>query len=315
MMGLSLHRFRSIPMKRFLPFAIAALAIALLATEADAATRFGGGGNLGRQRPAPTAREAQAPTSPTTPAATPAKPAQPAATPAPIPQPQPSFMSRWGGMLAGLGIGVLLASLFGAQMGPIVGLVLAALLGFVVLAFLVRLFTRRASPQAATAPVRFAGIGSAINEPPSPFAPRIEPAMSTAAASRAIADAEVEAFLRVAKTSFIRLQAANDAKDLDDIRDYTTPEMYAEIAMQLAERGEAPQKTEVVNLEAELIENTIEGDFAIASVRFSGSLREARESAAEPFDEVWHVRKSLRDRQGAWLIAGIQQSGPLEQAA
>jgi len=83
--------------------------------------------------------------------------------------------------------------------------------------------------------------------------------------------------------------------------------MYAEIAMQLAERGEAPQKTEVVDLEAELLDNAVEGDFAWASVRFSGAMREAPDATPEPFDEVWNVRKSLRERNPAWLIAGIQQ--------
>ena len=83
--------------------------------------------------------------------------------------------------------------------------------------------------------------------------------------------------------------------------------MYAEIAMQLAERGEAPQKTEVVDLHAELLDNAVEGDFAWASVRFSGAMREAPDARPEPFDEVWNVRKSLRERNPAWLIAGIQQ--------
>ena len=41
--------------------------------------------------------------------------------------------------------------------------------------------------------------------------------------------------------AFIRLQAANDAKDLDDIRDYTTPEMYAEISLQSMTRRHAAE--------------------------------------------------------------------------
>ena len=149
-----------------------------------------------------------------------------------------------------------------------------------------------------------------MNEPPSPIAPRLDPVPAIGSAltsARAIPASEVDAFLRVAKTSFIRLQAANDAKDLDDIRDYTTPEMYAEIAMQLAERGEARQKTEVIDLEAELLDDAIEGDHAWASVRFSGSIREAPGAEPERFDEVWNVRKDLRSRNPAWLIAGIQQ--------
>jgi len=290
-------------MKKLLPIVIAAIGLALAAGDVDAAKRFGGGSNLGRQRPAPTARE----TAPATPTAAPAaKPAQPAAATPPVPQPQPTFMSRFGGLLAGLGIGALLASLFGAQMGPVVGLILFALAAFAAVALLMRLLAARRGAQSP--PVRFSGIGTAVNEPPSPFAPRLEPVTSSVpGAARAIPDAEVEAFLRVAKTSFIRLQAANDAKDLDDIRDYTTPEMYAEIAMQLAERGEAPQKTEVVDLRAELLDNAVEGDFAWASVRFSGAMRESPDATPEPFDEVWNVRKNLRERDPAWLIAGIQQ--------
>ena len=189
-------------MKRFLPVAIAALALMLAAADVDAAKRFGGGGNLGRQRAVPASPNT---TRNAAPSATPAKPAQPQPAAAPgAPAPQPTFMSRWGGVLAGIGIGVLLTSLFGAQMGPIVGLVLAMLLGFIVLAFLMRIFARRAQPEAA-AP-GFPGIGSAMNDAPPP-APRagIVPAIGGALAQsqRAIPAGEVDAFLRVAKTSSI----------------------------------------------------------------------------------------------------------------
>ena len=96
----------------------------------------------------------------------------------------------------------------------------------------------------------------------------------------------------MAKTSFIRLQAANDAKDLDDIRDFTTPELYAEIAMQAGERGEAAQKTEVVTLNASLVEAVVEGDYAIVSVRFTGLIRE--QSEAQP----GALRRDLARAQG-----------------
>lgn len=286
---------------------IATLALALAAGDASAAKRFGGGSNLGKQRPAPTAREATKDTAaaPTTPA----KPAQ--AAPTPAPQPQPSFLSRWGGLLAGLGIGALLASLFGAQGGPIVGMLLMALLACGVIYLLYRLFAARGSapakPLATQPPVQFAGIGSAI--PKAERAEEFKPAFSAQPEpAKAVADSELEAFLRVAKTSFIRLQAANDAHDLDDIRDYTTPEMYAEISMQLGDRGSATQKTEVVSLEARLVENVVEDDFALASVRFSGLIREEPGTNPEPFDEIWNVRKSLKDPRSTWLISGIQQA-------
>jgi len=292
-------------MKRMVLLVALLLAFALAATHADAATRFGGGGNLGKQRSAPTATKdaASAPAQPVQPA-----PKAPTATPTP-PAPQPTFMSRWGGLLAGLGIGLLLSSLFGAQMGPIVGLLLAGLLAVVVIFGLLRLFGGRREPQAAPRP-QFAGIGSAI-EPSTP--PPLLPTGAEASAPIerspiSIPGFDVAPFVRVAKTSFIRLQAANDSGDLDDIRDYTTPEMYAEIAMQLKERGPVAQRTEVVSLDADVVEAVIEDGYEIASVRFRGLIRENDAANPEPFEEIWHVRRKADDRRAPWLIAGIQHA-------
>jgi predicted lipid-binding transport protein (Tim44 family) len=288
----------------------ALLAFGLAAADADAARRFGGGGNLGKQRPAPTMKEA--------PAAAPAAPAQAApaaapktATPA-TPAAQPGFMSRFGGLIAGLGIGALLASVFGGGLGGLGGflmLLLAAGIAFLA----IRAFMARRSP-AAGEPVQFAGAGAGDAGAPAPRAPLdigggvAAPAAVPASAPVAIPGFEAEPFLRVAKTSFIRLQAANDARDLDDIRDFTTPEMFAQVAMQVRERGDVPQKTEVVTLDARLVEAVVEGDYAIASVRFTGLMREQADANPVPFDEIWHVRQDQRDRKATWLIAGIQQA-------
>jgi predicted lipid-binding transport protein (Tim44 family) len=278
-------------------------ALGLAALDADAARRFGGGGNTGKQRAAPTA------TKDATPAPQPAQgtPAQTAPSPAAAgaAAAKPSFMGRWGGLLAGLGIGLLLSSLFGAQMGPIVGLILGVLLVGLIGFVLLRLFAGKRAPQQPR-PAQFAGIGSAIQAPPG-GAPPAEPVEPAARRAIAIPDFEVAPFVRVAKTSFIRLQAANDSGDLDDIRDYTTPEMYAEIAMQLKERGGA-QKTEVVTVDADVVEAVVEDGYEIASVRFWGLIRENDAANPEPFDEIWHVRRKAGDRKAAWLISGIQQA-------
>lgn len=280
------------------------LALGLAATDVDAAKRFGGGSNLGKQRATPTKNEAAK----DAPAAAPAQatPATPAAA-----APKPSFMSRWGGLLAGLGIGALLASMFGAQMGPIVGMLLAAILLGGLAFLLYRLFAARGSPAPAAKPMSFAGIGSGVPAAGIPLGgnaplPASSPDASPAAQLRPNFD--VETFLRGARTTFIRLQAANDAKDLDDIREYTTSEMYAEIAMQIQERGDAPQKTEVINVTAQLVDVAVEDGYDIASVRFAGLMRESDAGNPEPFDEVWHVRKKIGDKKPAWLIAGIQQT-------
>ena len=324
-------------MRTTLYAAVAALALLMAIPDADAQSRrrFGGGNNLGKQRPAPMQQEAAKPpvATPGTPAAAPATAAKPAAAPAPAAK--PSFMQRWGGLLAGLGIGALLASLFGAQLGPIIGMLLAMLAIAAVAFLLIRLFagrkaaTQGPAPQYAGGPRAtefsstpapsstgnasgsgFSGIGSALGGSAA-AAPVSEPSVAAAAAGTidpaALAPSEVEGFLRVAKTSFIRLQAANDSGDLDDIRDFTTPEMYAEIAMQVRERGGATQRNEVVSVDARLVEAVVEGDYAIASVRFTGLIREDDARNPEPFDEIWHVRKDMRDRRGSWTIAGIQQ--------
>ena len=312
---------------------IALVALGLAAFDADAAKRFGGGSNLGKQRPAPTQKEAApaaAPTSPAAPAqgAAAAKPASPAAGAAGAAA-KPSFMQRWGGMLAGLAIGAALMSLFGGgAFGAIMTTLLIGLAIAAAVMFALRFFASRGKPatQAATPqgqPMAFER--AAQDEPsasPAPAAsgrPRFEIGSAlTGSVSKAEVEAapapqaagipgfEKEPFLRVAKTSFIRLQAANDAGDLDDIRDFTPPELYAEIAMQVKERNE-PQKTEVVSVNASLYDAVVEDGWEIASVRFTGLMREEANANPVPYDELWHVRKKAGDAKASWLIMGIQQ--------
>jgi predicted lipid-binding transport protein (Tim44 family) len=117
---------------------------------------------------------------------------------------------------------------------------------------------------------------------------------------------DLPAFERVAKMIFIRLQAANDARDLDDLRQFTTPEMFAAIRLEIQERGTAAQQTDVERVEAQVIDYAVEDGRQIVSVRFQGLVREEAGAAAEGFDEVWHLVKPEGDA-GTWAIAGIQQ--------
>ena len=287
-------------MKRFLLLlTIALTCLSLLAANAEA-RRFGGGGSIGKQR------TMTAPPAPRAPAAAPA-PAAPNAVPA-APPAAPAG-NKWLGPLAGLAIGAGLGALFaggglgglGGGMGGILMMLLAA--GAVM--FLISMFRKPQQPAAT----QYAGAGA-------PYAPQPEPVQQPyagggttaplAAAASIPADFPVEAFLRSAKTSFIRLQAANDRKDADDIREYTTPEMFAEISMQLRERDNTPQKTDVLTINTELLEVVTENDHSVASVRMSGQLRE-NNGAPENFDEVWHVQKNLRDDKSVLLLSGIQQ--------
>lgn len=83
--------------------------------------------------------------------------------------------------------------------------------------------------------------------------------------------------------------------------------MYAEISMQMMERGDAVQKTDVVTINAELLEVAQEPDLMVASVRFTGLLRE-NDSAPESVDEIWHVQRNPDNPKSSWLLAGIQQT-------
>ena len=291
-------------MKRFsMLLTIALTSLSLFATAAEA-KRFGGGGSFGKQRSITPQQTPKAP------AAAPA-PTQ-GATPA-----QPAG-NRWLGPLAGLAIGAGLASLFaGAGLGGAMGGILMALLAAGAIMFLISMFRKKQSPAmqyaAAGAPY-----GNLPGNPPSnsPSNPQVmqqhlsggsEQTTSANQPSNIPADFPVESFLRSAKTSFIRLQAANDRKDLNDIREYTTPEMFAEISMQLQERDNTPQKTDVIAINGNLLEVANEGDYAIASVRFTGQLRESN-GTPENVDEVWHVQKDVRDDKAVWLLSGIQQT-------
>ena len=132
-------------------------------------------------------------------------------------------------------------------------------------------------------------------------------AVNAASASRWPADFDAVEFERQAKLNFNRLQAANDAGDASTLRDFLTPELYRELEGEMKSAWGTPQKTEAVDLHAEVLEVVTEGNLYVVSVRFTGQLRE-NNGAPDNVDEIWHVQKNLRDNKSVWLLAGIQQT-------
>ena len=215
-----------------------------------------------------------------------------------------SGMSRWLGPLAGIAAGIGLAALlshFGLGEG-VASFLMMALIAFAVI-FVVRMLLKKRQP---AQPMQYAGVPDGM--PPERFEPAAAPASGAAAQapSNIPADFDVEGFLRNAKLNFVRLQAANDAGNLDDIRQFTTPEMFAEIKLQFDERGRDKQETDVVQLNAALLDVATDSANHVASVRFSGQIREEAGGPVEVFDEVWHLTKAT-DGSSGWRIAGIQQ--------
>lgn len=252
-----------------------------VASEVEA-RRLGGGRTIGAQR------NVTAP-----PAQTPAKPAQQQAAPAQqgAQQAAPaSTGSRWAPILGGLALGGILGYLFGGS--GLLGFLLLALVAMAAVVGVRALMHRRAG---APQPVQFAGMRETVAVP----AVNEVPATSNA---KLPAGFDASGFLRAAKHNFLRLQAANDAGRLEDIREFTTEELYGQLKSELGHKGE----TEVLGLEAQLLEIATEGDRHWASVHFSGAVREAHGAAPEPFAEVWNLVKPA-DGSSGWLLAGIQQ--------
>lgn len=276
-------------MKKFLAlFFVAFISFGLTAHDADA-KRFGGGSSIGKQRSTTSQRMATPPKQAQTPAAAPA----------------PSGASKWLGPLAGLAAGGLLASMFmGGGLGGGIGSMLMILALVAAGVFIVRML-RKPQPQ----PVQYAGHTerTVVTDMAAPGGSAAPAAAMPAGSSSRPAWFEDEPFLREAKKHFIRLQDANDRGDLNDIHEFVTPEMYAEISMQIQERGGKPNKTEVVTLNAEIVDVVTEGDMTIASVHFSGMIREEANAPAETFSEIWHIQKSQSLPNASWFISGIQQ--------
>ncbi|HLX80398.1 MAG TPA: Tim44-like domain-containing protein [Burkholderiales bacterium] len=282
--------------KIVLGFSVALLCVAFLATEAEA--RRLGGGSIGAQRSitsAPASRPAQAQPAPQSPSA-----AAPAAL-----QPAASGLSRWMPMLGGLALGGALGWLLGANGmgGALVGMMLFALLAFAA----VYVF-RMLAPRRAEAPVRmqYAGLGSETVAAPPPSQSAGFEAQPPAAAASVPAGFDVAGFLRSAKLNYMKLQIANDRGDLAELREFTSDGLFEDLKKDVQQRGAAKQQTDVLALNADLLEVVTEGDKHWASVRFSGMLRESPGDAPTGFEEVWNLAKPVDGSQG-WQLAGIQQ--------
>jgi predicted lipid-binding transport protein (Tim44 family) len=308
---------------------IGALVVAIVATAVPSvseAKRLGGGKSSGMQRsmPARTAPDAL----PAKPAAAPqqAGPAAQPGTAAAAATPKRSWLGPIAGLAAGLGLAALMSH-FG--MGEAFSNFLMLALLAVAAVFLVRFLMRRFGGGPKPALAGAGSTGSTWSPPPAaerrplqavpaatPASPAAiplpyEPAAADGPApvTRAFVPAafDSEGFSRTAKLIFIRLQAANDTADLDDLRHFTTPELFASLRLDLQERGPSAQQTDVLKVEAEVLDVANEAERQIVSVRFHGQVVEEKGAPPTDFDEIWHLVKPHDDSR-AWAIAGIEQT-------
>jgi len=312
-----------------------ALVLSLSGINAEAAKRLGGGKSFGKQSSNVTQRDA-AP-------ATPAAPAQnvnnAAAKPAPGAPAAAAPKRPWGAMLGGLAAGLGLAWLANSLgMGEAFGNILMFALLAMVVVGVVGWFLRSRKPAAAqSSPFAFQGAGQTPATVATPY--RAENVGNDASArpwersSMAFeapqqpqggsmigsalmgsqnwgvpAGFDSEGFLGAAKTNFVNLQAAWDRSDIPTLRGMMTDGMLREIQAQLTERethtGSGPNHTEVVMIEARLLGIEELPDEYMASVEFSGMIREDASAGPSPFREVWNMTKTKAG--GGWLVAGVQ---------
>jgi predicted lipid-binding transport protein (Tim44 family) len=302
--------FEGVVMNSKLRFLVVALMIsAVVVPEYAQAKRMGSGSSSGMQRSLP-ARNA--------PEAVPAKPSQ-AAAPAPAAAPGAAAPKRsWMGPLAGLAAGLGLAALMGhlglgAEFGNMIMLLLLGVLAFVAVRFAMKRWAPKLQPALATpGGMQFssgvpeqAHISGGSGLSPQPVSSSVLSG-SAGTGNPPPEGFDTAAFERLAKMIFIRLQAANDAADLNDLRTFTTPEMFASLRLELQERSTPAQQTDVVQVSAELLDFTTEAQRQVVSVRFEGLIREEAHGAAAPFNEIWHMTRPFDGHQ-EWAIAGIQQ--------
>lgn len=320
-------------MKKFLMMLMVVLASSVMFfTDSAEAARIGGGRSIGRQnstiqRTAPAQQNNAMANNRQQQAANQANNGR-----------RPGFgMGLLGGLAAGLGLSAL-ASAFGLGEGSGIFLLMILLAGLAIFAF--RMFGKRLQQQqqaqAAGSGAPFAGnlrdafnnnsgkqgqndmfrqnsnAGGLFSQTPAAGAAQASTAAAGTGVSGYTAAMQVpggfdtEAFVRQAKVQFVRLQAAFDARNADDLREFTSPEMFGELNIDMMQRGSTPQTTEVVELNAELTGMHQEGPILVASVLFSGLIREEPNSPAEPFAEIWNFTRPASGASG-WVLAGIQQ--------
>lgn len=319
-------------MKQLYLAAVVAVASALaVAPSVSDAKRFGGGSSSGMQRSLPSAPP-RTPAAPQQAAPQQAAPAPAAAGAAPAAAAaKRNWMGPIAGLAAGLGIAALMSHLgLGEAFGNFLMLALLVLAAL----FAVRLFMRRGNANAAGAQrERLAAAGAPpvaprwdppaapVATPPSARSSHDGAVLSADGSTRLAAmpgsttasvvsstlpsDFDTEGFSRLAKMIFIRMQAAHDSGDLNDLRSFTTPEMFAVAKLDLQERGGKEQTTDVIKVDAEVLDLAREGERQVVSVRFHGQIREEAHAPVENFDEIWHLTR-FGDNP-SWSIAGIQQ--------
>jgi predicted lipid-binding transport protein (Tim44 family) len=298
------------------------------------AKRMGGGSSFGKQSNTVTKNQNSLPPKPEAPPVSAAP--KPATPPSAAPAPTPSRFGGMGGILGGIAAGIGLSYLFshmgiGEGMGSMLSSILIFGLLLVAGLWLIKKFAMRnmntinMSTSSAGGPSlnvnsqaenqSYSNAASSVNSPvrglsqqlpliPEVSANTINAPIHADLTPQAFTDKNV--FLENAKILFMQLQEASDQQNLEVLKEYTTPELFAFLRKDMLARESAMSSTQVLTLAADLLAVENENNEYLASVRFSGSIREQVNGPVEDFAEVWNWSKPIAGNAG-WILSGIQQ--------
>jgi len=271
--------------KLFILSILAAFTLAAVGVEDADARRFGGGSSFGKSRMAKQPTQRVAP-----------KKATPANTQ------KGSARTGMMGMIGGLALGGILGAMFFG--GAFEGLNFFDILIFGVLLFILFKFLgRKARSSNAMAYAGGEQQGSGLFG----GGEEAEPVQGHAVTP----DIDQEFFLNAAKDIFMRMQAAWDRKDMDEIRDFCLPEVANRIELEMGDVGEKTTDTEVATLNAEITDAWVESNLEWAAVHFTAMMQEKEtgsEATAVEVQEHWIFQHDPASEDPTWYLAGIQQN-------
>lgn len=287
---------------------IALLSVVALAPSLAEAARIGGGRSKGMQR------------SQITRSAPPRQ--QQAVPPQQQPQQQPQQGQRsgpgWGGVAAGAAAGAVGGYMLGKAMdgnqasAPMsqsqpssIPWGMIFLLGGLAVVGAMMLSRRRPQPASPFAPA--GAPAAAFDQQQDRKVFRMGEGMGAPTAVSAMTrlpdGTETAAFLRQVRASFMHIQSLNSPDQLEEVRRYMTPDLFAALQAEISANRDLAEFPE---LNVDLLDAVTEGSNTVASVRFSGKVSESLHAPAVAFAEVWHfVRPTTGDPR--WVLAGIQQ--------
>ena len=244
--------------------------------------------------------------------------------------PRNRFLGPLGGLAAGLGLAALFGYLgFGAGMAEFLGTMLMIAAAVFAVMFLVRMLRgqQAAKPRPAYSAPGATSSGqnsyrqastNPINDPvPGMGAPRNDQGFGQFGNASAF-DAPMPAatpvkdlpagfdeanFVNSAKKFFVTMQGVFDKGDVAGLREYCSDDVVDHLRAEIEARGNAVNRTDVVTLDAQLIGFETDVDEQIATVAFTGMLREEQDAAAEEINELWIMSRPVSG--GGWVLSGI----------